>query len=282
MVNEQPSSRAILVGGVDDVRAALGRDPSAESLAVLDAGGMIVTNPVFVRDGTVLLEGKDVRTHGPAPSGPGTVPSTVRSTSLAATVLEPSVPVPYFGVVSPETAARLELHAEPAGLLVQLAKYPSEAEADAASAAIAAVYRQPGMDFRAEPGISQGSQWMTWSIVAAAALITFSAAGITTGLSLADARTDHATLAGVGASPRLRKALAGSQALFTSGVGALLGVLAGVVPAFLLVLSSDMRTAVDVPWLHLLALVMAVPVTGAVLAWTFTPSGLPLSRRSAA
>ena len=118
--------------------------------------------------------------------------------------------------------------------------------------------------------------------MAAAALITFSAAGITTGLSLTDARTDHATLAGVGASPRLRKALAGSQALFTSGVGALLGVLAGVVPALLLVLSTDMRTAVDVPWLHLLALVMAVPVTGAVLAWTFTPSGLPLSRRSLA
>ena len=59
-----------------------------------------------------------------------------------------------------------------------------------------------------------------------------------------------------------------------------LGVLAGVVPALLLVLSTDMRTAVDIPWLHLLALVMAVPVTGAVLAWTFTPSGLPLSRRS--
>ncbi|MEV4989607.1 hypothetical protein [Pseudarthrobacter sp. LMD1-1-1.1] len=282
MVNEQPSGRAILVGGADDIRAVLGCDPSAESLAVLEAGGMVVTNPVFVRDGSVLLQAQDVRTQGPAPSGPGTVPSVVRSTSLAAAVLEPVVPVPYYGVVSPETAARLELHAEPAGLLVQLAAYPSEAEADAASAAIAAVYRQPGMAFRAEPGISQGSQWMTWSIVAAAALITFSAAGITTGLSLADARTDHATLAGVGASPRLRKALAGSQALFTSGVGALLGVLAGVVPALLLVLSTDMRTAVDIPWLHLLALVMAVPVTGAVLAWTFTPSGLPLSRRSLA
>ncbi|MDQ0770597.1 putative ABC transport system permease protein [Pseudarthrobacter defluvii] len=282
MVNEQPSGRAILVGGADDILAALGRDPSAESLAVLDAGGMVVTNPVFVDDGTVLLEGKDVRRQGAGPAGPGTMPSTVRSASLAAAVLEPVVPVPYFGVVSPATAARLELHAEPAGLLVQLAKYPSEAEADAASAAIAAVYRQPGMDFRAEQGISQGSQWMTWSIVAAAALITFSAAGITTGLSLADARTDHATLAGVGASPRLRRALAGSQALFTSGVGAVLGALAGMVPALLLVLSTDMRTAVEIPWLHLLALVMAVPVTGAVLAWTFTPSGLPLSRRSLA
>ena len=282
MVNEQPSSRAILVGGAEDIRAALGRDASPEALAVLRAGGMVVSNPVFVSGGRVVIEGKDVRTHQAASPGPGTVPSAVRSTSLAAEVLEPAVAVPYYGVVSPETAARLDLRPEPAGLLVQLAAYPSQAESDAASAAVAAVYKQPGMTFRAEPGISQGSQWMTWSIVAAAAFITFSAAGITTGLSLADARTDHATLAGVGASPRLRKALAGSQALFTSGVGALLGTIAGVVPALLLVLSTDMRTAVEVPWLHLLALVVAVPLAGAALAWAGARSGLPLSRRGLA
>jgi len=282
MVNEQPSDRAILVGGGEEIRAALGRDASPEALEVLKAGGMVVTNQVFVQDGKAVLQAKDVRTHEPAPSGPGTVPSVASSTTLAAAVLEPAVAVPYYGVVSPETATRLDLRPAPTGLLVQLAKYPSEAEADAASAAAAAVYGQPGMPFRAEPGISQGSQWLTWSIVAAAALITFSAAGITTGLSLADARTDHATLAGVGASPRLRRALAGSQALFTSGVGALLGALAGVVPALLLVLSTDMRTAVEVPWLHLLALVVAVPLVGATLAWACTRSGLPLSRRGLA
>lgn len=282
MVSEQPSGRAILVGGGEEIRAALGRSATAEATAVLDAGGMVVTNPVFVSDGRVLLEGKDVRTQEPASSGPGTVPSTVRSDSLAAAVLEPAVPVPYYGVVSPETAERLDLRAAPAGLLVQLSAYPSEAEADAASAAAAAVYGQPGMTFQAEPGVSQVSQWITWSIVAAAALITFSAAGITTGLSMADARKDHAVLAGVGASPRLRKALAGSQGLFTSGVGAVLGTLAGTVPAVLLVLSTDMRTALEVPWLHLSALLVAVPLTAAALAWAFTRSGLPLSRRSLA
>ena len=282
MVNEQPSDRAILVGGGEEIRAALGRDASPEALAVLKAGGMVVTNQVFVHDGKAVLQAKDVRTQGPAPSGPGTVPSVVSNTTLAAAVLEPAVAVPYYGVVSPETARRLDLRAAPTGMLVQLAKYPAAAEADAASAAAAAVYGQPGMPFQPEPGISQGSQWMGWSIVAAAAFITFSAAGITTGLSLADARTDHATLAGVGASPRLRRALAGSQALFTSGVGALLGALAGAVPALLLVLSTDMRTAVEVPWLHLLALVVAVPFAGASLAWACTRSGLPLSRRGLA
>lgn len=282
MANDQPSGRAILVGGREDIRAVLGRDATAEALAVLDAGGMVVTNPVFVSEGRVLLEAKDVRSQVPVPSGAGTVPSTVRSDSLAAAVLEPAVPVPYYGVVSPETAERLDLRAAPAGLLVQLSAYPSEAEADAASAAAASVYGQPGMPFQAEPGISQASQWITWSIVAAAALVTFSAAGITTGLSMADARKDHAVLAGVGAPPRLRKALAGSQGLFTSGVGAVLGSLAGSVPAVLLVLSTEMRAALEVPWLHLSALMLAVPLAAAALAWAFTRSRLPLLGRSLA
>ena len=280
MVRDQPSGRAVLVGGGEEIRAVLGRNPTPEALAVLDAGGMVVTNPVFVSEGRVLLEAKDVRTHVPAPSGAGTVPSTIRSDSLAAAVLEPAVPVPYYGVVSPETAERLDLRASPAGLLVQLSAYPSGADADAASAAAAAVYGQPGMPFQVEPGISQVNQWITWSIVAVAALITFSAAGITTGLSMADARQDHAVLAAVGARPRLRKALAGAQGLFTSGMGAVLGLMAGSVPAVLLVLSTDMRTALEVPWLHLSALVVAVPLTAAALAWAFTRSRLPLSRRS--
>ncbi|UUL76363.1 hypothetical protein NG819_21450 [Pseudarthrobacter sp. Fe7] len=50
-------------------------------------------------------------------------------------------------------------------------------------------------------------------------------------------------------------------------------------PAVLLIMSTDMRSAVEVPWLQLLALAAAVPVMGAALAWAFTRSGLPLSRR---
>lgn len=279
LVGDQPSDRAILVGGAADIRAVLGREPSAEALAVLAAGGMVVTNPVFIGDGAVVLQAQDVRTQMPSASGGASVHATVRSDSLPAVVLEPAVPVPYYGVVSPETAERLALHPAPAGLLVQLSAYPAESQSDAASAAAAAIFRQPYLSFRAEPGVSQGNQWMAWSIVAVSALITFSAAGITAGLSLADARRDHATLAGVGAPPRLRKALAGPQALFTSGLGAVLGTLAGAVPAVLLVMSTDMRSAVEVPWLQLLALSAAVPVMGAALAWAFTRSGLPLSRR---
>jgi putative ABC transport system permease protein len=283
MAQDMGFRQSLLVGGADEIRAALGREAGPEALAVLEAGGMLVTNPVFVRDEKVVLEGRDVRSQWYTPSSdPSTRPKPHTSVALPAQVFEPAVAVPYYGIVSPETAERLDLRPTPAGLLVQLSEYPSAADVDAASAAASGVYGEPLGFFPVEPGISDGDLWMSWSIVAASALITLSAAGITTGLALANARTDHATLAGVGASPRLRKALAGAQALFTSGLGAVLGTLAGAVPAVLIAASTDMRTAVEVPWLQLLALVVAVPVTGSALAWLFTRAALPMSRRGLA
>lgn len=273
------SQNSIMVGDADVIGAVLGLEAGQEALAVLDAGGMVVTNPVFVRDGETVLLAQDVRTQAEHPD-PYLMHETVSSTALAAAVVEPAEAVPYYGFVSEETAQRLGMQPGPAELLVQLSRHPSAAEADAASAAIAAVYQQPRAGFWVEPGISQENPWMTWSIVAVSALITFSAAGITAGLSLADARPDHATLAAVGASPRLRKGLAGSQALLTSGLGALLGCAAGALPAVLIARATEMSASVDVPWLHLLALLVAVPLTGAFLAWLFTRAGLPASRRA--
>ncbi len=278
---QSPGSQgSILVGGADEISAVLGIEAGPEALAVLEAGGMVVTNPVFVRNGTVVLEGQDVRTQAQDPADPSRMHQTVTSSTLPAIVVEPAQALPYYGVISPETARRLDLRPEPAELLVQLNSFPSAGERDAAAGAVAAVYQQPAVGFWAEPGITQGDSWMTWSIVAISAVITFSAAGITTGLSLADARADHVTLAGIGASPRLRKSLAGSQALLTAGLGTLLGSIAGALPAVLVAGSTELRTAVEVPWLHLLALVFAVPLAGGLLAWLFTRARLPASRRT--
>lgn len=279
MIRESVSPRGIVVGGEEEIRLLLGTDAGAHALQVLDAGGMVVTNPVFVREGKATLLGQDVRTQLRSPSDGSVVHETVTSTALPAVAVEPLEAVPYYGFVSPQTAERLDLRAELAELLVQLDRRPSAAEADAAAAAVAGVYQQPGAGFWVEPGISRDNQWMFWLIVAASALITLSSAGIATGLALADARNDHVTLAGVGASPRLRKTLAAAQALFTSGLGAALGTIAGAVPAVLIAASTEMRTAVEIPWLQLLALMLAVPAMGSALAWMFTRAALPASRR---
>ncbi|KQQ99056.1 hypothetical protein ASF72_18045 [Arthrobacter sp. Leaf141] len=273
------SPRSIVVGGADEIRAVLGVEPGPAALAVLANGGMVVTNQVFVRDGTVELQTLDLRRPMDEPAGRQMQYDPVGSVPLVAAVVEPLVPVPYYGVISAGTAARLGMEPRPSELLVQLTEHPSAAQVDTANGVIASTYKHPGAALWVEPGIPRDSSWQMWAIVLASALITVSAAGITTGLALADGRRDQRTLAAVGAAPRLCKALAGSQALFTAGLGAALGAAAGVVPAVLLVAATEMRIALAVPWTYLLVLVLAVPLVAAALAWTFTRAALPTGRR---
>ena len=277
----QGSISSIVVGTAEDVEKLFGRAPTAEARDVLASGGMVVSNPVFIQNGRASLVAQDVRK--PEPGNPATGAfqgyQEFERTDVAAVVLEPEVNVPYYGIVSPEAAAAAGMRVEDDSLLVQLSAYPDAAGMDKVSAAIAGIYADRFGSMRVERGAERDDWLMLWSIVGAGALITLSAAGIATGLSMADSRKDHVTLAGVGAAPRLRKALAGSQALMTAGLGTVLGSLAGAVPALLLVTATGMARTAVVPWSHLTALLLAVPLTGAALAWLFTRARLPVSRR---
>jgi putative ABC transport system permease protein len=269
----------LVVGGVDELRALLGREPSPAAVDALNSGGMVVSNPVFEKDGRTTLQPYDVRQPVPGP-GSAVAYKPLNNKELPAIVEAPDVPVPFYGVIPPETASRLGIHVGNSVLLAQLSAYPEAAEQDRASAALAEVYRIQAMGFYVEPGADRSGSELLWLIVGTSALITLSAAGITTGLALADARADHMTLAGVGAPPRLRKALAGAQSLMTASLGTSLGVAAGVVPAVLLIGATRMFAEPVVPWMPLLALLVAVPLTGSGLAWIFARARLPVSRRS--
>ncbi|MBT2533230.1 hypothetical protein J7E83_14090 [Arthrobacter sp. ISL-48] len=278
----QGSADSVVVGTAADVERLLGKAPTAEARNALAAGGMVVTNPVFVRDGRVTLVAQDVRKPLPGVANADAVQGyqETRRTEVAAAVLEPDVNVPYYGVVSPEAAAAAGMRLEDAALLVQLSAYPDAVQADKVSSALVAIYKNRYGSMHVEGGAERDSSLILWCIVGLGALITLSAAGITTGLSMSDSRKDHVTLAGVGAAPRLRKALAGSQALMTAGIGTALGSIAGIIPAVLLVTATGLARTAVVPWPQLAALLLAVPLTGAALAWVFTKARLPMSRRS--
>ena len=91
-------------------------------------------------------------------------------------------------------------------------------------------------------------------------------------LALSDARPDLATLAAVGAAPRTRRGVAASYALVVGFVGAVLGALVGFIPgvAITFPLTSMPRGArltgeacgpyLDIPWLLILGLVVALPL----------------------
>jgi putative ABC transport system permease protein len=277
----QGSMDSIVVGTAEDVERLFGTTPTAEARDMLAAGGMVVSNPVFVRDGHVSLVAQDVRK--PAPGNPATgafqgYQETGR-TDLAAVVVKPEVNVPYYGIVSPEAAVAAGMRVDNGALLVQLSAYPDAAQTDKVSAAMAGVYADRFGSMNVERGAGRDASLILWSIVGLGALITLSAAWITTGLSMADSRKDHITLAGVGAAPRLRKALAACQALMTAGLGTVLGSIAGTIPALLVVTATGMARTAVVPWLQLAALLLAVPLAGAALAWLFTRAKLPVSRR---
>jgi putative ABC transport system permease protein len=268
----------LIVGGAKELEALLGRQPGRDAVAALASGGMVVSNPVFVKDGQTLLQAYNLRQPVTGPNLRADF-EVVSDQSLPAVLESPEVPVPFYGFISAGTASRLGIHVEPSVLLVQLSEYPSAGELDSASAALGQIYATQAVALHIEAGADRDSSSLLWLVVGLSTLITLSAAGITTGLALADARSDHMTLAGVGAPPRLRKALAGVQSLMTATPGTALGLVAGVVPAVLVVAATRMFAAPVIPWLQLLALLVAVPLTGGVLAWLFTRARLPMSRR---
>lgn len=271
----------IIIGGAAEIRAVFGREPHQGSLDVLAAGGIVTSSTTFVSDGQATIKTVDIRQQGPV--GPmGTTFATVNEKILPAAVETAEVPVAYSGVISPEAASRLGIKAVAASLLIQLAETPDAPDKDQASAALAELSGEVRFGFSVEEGPNPGASALLWLIAALSALITLSAAAITTGLALADAKSDHMTLAGVGAPPRIRKALAGAQSLMTAGLGTLLGVVAGAVPASLAVTAIRMYGALEFPWFQLLALIVAVPLTGAAFAWLVTRAQLPMSRRSIA
>lgn len=119
-------------------------------------------------------------------------------------------------------------------------------------------------------------------------------------LALSDARPDLATLAAVGASPRTRRGVAASYAFVVGFVGAVLGALVGFVPGvaitYPLTASSGENCVVngsgvcvsgpdgpgpflDVPWLMVIGLVIALPLLTAGVVGLFARSRLPLVSR---
>lgn len=113
-------------------------------------------------------------------------------------------------------------------------------------------------------------------------------------LALSDARPDLATLSAVGAAPRTRRGVAAAYAVVVGFVGAVLGAAVGFIPGIAVtypltsqnygMIASDGSVSssgpfLDVPWLMVLGLVVALPLLTAAVVATFARSRLPLVAR---
>ena len=195
-----------------------------------------------------------------------------------------ALPADAFDVVvlSPQAAALVDRPVRDVALLVVTTRTPTEREQARAYEAVRAI--SPNSAVYVERGYTSDTGPTLLALVAISALLVLGASGIATGLAAADGRADLSTLACVGATPGLRRRLAGSQSLVTAGLGTALGTVAGLVPAYAFIgaLNEEQRNVpfpFVVPWSLLAVTGVAVPLVAALAAVLLTRSRLPLVRR---
>ncbi|WFE49753.1 FtsX-like permease family protein [Micromonospora sp. WMMD1155] len=255
-----------------------GADPTttAAAVAVLRAGGVVVTDPRYLHDGLVTVRVSRMDTE------PDQL-TEVRD--LPGYALPRAVGHPRL-LLSTGAARHLGLDWSPAGWVVGSTTPPDEEQQARFSAAL----RSFGtFSLNVEQGAApRDVSPLLLLLAAAAGLITVGAAGIATALAAAEGRAELTTLAAVGAAPGLRRLLAVCQAGVIAGLGSVLGIVAGLGTAAIVLFSVNRQYAGDwpvpdpypilVPWPTLGVLVL-VPVVAMLGAGLFTRARLPIERR---
>ena len=144
--------------------------------------------------------------------------------------------------------------------------------------------------FYVERGYRSDTQWIFLGIVVVFGLLVLIATLISTALSQAESRADSATLASLGAPPRMRRLIVGSNAALVGLVGALLGIVVGAVPGIAVAYPLTTQSLADgtqsaamisIPWQPLVVVAVAVPLLAGLLAGAVTRGRPPMTRRLA-
>lgn len=249
--------------------AALGTRPEPDLLAALRDGAVVVFHDWFLdRDGMVALERWDDEsgTVTEALLLPGYLASRERAYAL----------LPDAFVAAGTVRALPALGTVEGAVLVT---YPPDAPEEDLEAA-ADIARSHGADWSVESGPPATTGALATALTAIAGFVTLVGVAVSVALSAAEGRPDLATLAAVGARPRVRRALAGVQALVVAGTGTLLGIPLG---AYFAALTFPMTGSPDfvVPWPALAVTGVVVPVFGIAVAALATPGRFTMVRRIA-
>ncbi|MEV4655608.1 FtsX-like permease family protein [Micromonospora sp. NPDC049301] len=256
-----------------------GADPAttAAATAVLRAGGAVVTDPRYLHDGRVTVQVARVETDS---DGPVVVSRDLPGYALPPTVGQPSL------LVSVPAARQLGLTTSPVGWVIGTPAPPDMHSQERFTDALRA-FGTFSLSVEQGAGPRDNSPLLLL-LAAAAGLITVGAAGIATALAAAEGRAELSTLAAVGAAPAVRRLLAICQAGVIAGLGSVLGIVAGLGTAAIVLFSVNRQFATAwpvrepypflVPWPALGVLVL-VPVVAMLGAGLFTRARLPIERR---
>ena len=248
-----------------------------EALRMLQSGGVVAFTDQGVRADELRLE-----LHRWAPDSEDeslerlTVPALMVPVALGNAGPQ--------AILSTQAATRL---GAPVGISGLLVSGPiTRAQESAVSEALTAT--DTSSSFYVERGYQADSETVIIQLVLAGlgGVLMLGGTLTATFLALSDARPDLATLAAVGASPRRRRWVAASYALVIGFVGALLGAAVGFIPGIAVTypLTSGYSEVaethyLDVPWLMILGLVVALPLLTALIVGLTARSRLPLVAR---
>lgn len=247
---------------------------------------------MLARGGAVVLTSKPVRADEVQVSGQRWGPRSERPQRLGRETV-PATFVQVDGeyamaqaVVAPHALAGLGLSPRTVGLVVDGAEISRAQERDV-SEALGAISRQAS--FYVERGYQPGNEAVLLLLVLGAlgAVLMLGGTLTATFLALSDARPDLGTLSAVGASPRRRRGVAAAYALVVGFVGAALGAAVGFVPGVAVTYPLTGMSGggghagpfLDVPWLLIGTLVVALPLFTAAIVGLTARSRLPMVAR---
>ncbi|GAA4086402.1 ABC transporter permease [Nonomuraea soli] len=252
--------RTAAVGGQDLLRLLQGRhDPRAA--AALASGKAVVFDPSAVRDGRLRLRAGS--TSGPARTleVPAVVATPAEEHQGGFVLPRGLVEQAGFSTVERQLYA---MHRPPAGstLAGDLAEVSPRVT----------VASEEGYRNLPDPGL--------WGWLAGALILVVGGTLAATGLAAADMRPERSTMTAIGAPRRTLRMVVAGQALYISGLGALVGLGAGAVMGVALARPMTTHGAGDpatiaVPWLFVLAVVVGPPLLSSAAALlTRTRSGV--------
>jgi putative ABC transport system permease protein len=258
--------------------ANLAAEDADRAAAALRAGNVVVDDPRHLDSGRVTLAITTVTSSGDK--------GTTRTVSVPGVAL-PHRPQAPITMMTRQTARSLGLDSVAAVALATTSRVPTVAEEDRLRAALGSQLDK-GLGMYVERGPQAGAPGLV-VLAVVAGVITLGAAAIATGLATAEGRADLSTLAAVGASPRVRRALSLSQSGVIAGLGSLLGAIAGLGAATAVLFALNRAYAglwpapapypIAVPWLNLGVALLVVPLISMLGAGLLTPSRLPIERR---
>jgi putative ABC transport system permease protein len=257
---------------------------SMSQRAVLEAGGMLITDPKLVQDGQVRFVSGIATLGASEVIGGHAITQRIR---ISAVVVDRRVWATAFmgeadgAWILPDTAKRL-------GWPVQLVAFNLTSPTGTISPQVENAIADrlgDGASLQVERGFQNPFRLILLIAFLVAGLLVLIASLISTALSIAESQNDMATLAAVGATSHTRRGIAASQALVVAACGALLGVAVGVIPGIAstwpLTTRGSLPPTIAIPWLPLIAVCVGVPMLAAGLAWIAVRHRPQMTRRLA-